>query len=94
MCNPIMMATPPAAPPPARRPSWSPTDSRLEDRREAPDEYARMIAHLFSRTELPFYSGYGLAAGGAESLLDEVVRDGARQMLAAALHAEVAAYIE
>jgi hypothetical protein len=53
-----------------------------------------MIAHLFSRTELPFYSGYGLAAGGAESLLDEVVRDGARQMLAAALHAEVAAYIE
>jgi putative transposase len=32
------------------------------------------------------------AAGG--SLLDEIVRDGARQMLAAALHAEVAAYIE
>jgi hypothetical protein len=27
-------------------------------------------------------------------LLDEVVRDGARQMLAAALRAEVAAYIE
>jgi transposase-like protein len=27
-------------------------------------------------------------------LLDEIVRDGARQMLAAALHAEVAAYIE
>ena len=29
-----------------------------------------------------------------ESLLDEIVRDGARQMLAAALQAEVAAYIE
>jgi hypothetical protein len=28
------------------------------------------------------------------SLLDEIVRDGARQMLAAALLAEVAAYIE
>ncbi len=28
------------------------------------------------------------------SLLDEIVRDGARQMLAAALQAEVAAYIE
>ena len=32
------------------------------------------------------------AAGG--SLLDEIVRDGARAMLAAALQAEVAAYIE
>jgi phage host-nuclease inhibitor protein Gam len=32
------------------------------------------------------------SAGG--SLLDEIVRDGARQMLAAALQAEVAAYIE
>lgn len=32
------------------------------------------------------------AAGG--SLLDEIVRDGARQMLAAALQAEVAAYVE
>ena len=32
------------------------------------------------------------AAG--ESLLDEIVRDGARQMLAAALQAEVAAYVE
>ena len=31
-------------------------------------------------------------AGG--SLLDEIVRDGARQMLAAALHAEVTAYVE
>ena len=35
----------------------------------------------------------GVAALGA-SLLDEIVRDGARQMLAAALQAEVAAYIE
>jgi putative transposase len=34
----------------------------------------------------------GQAAGA--SLLDEIVRDGARQMLAAALRAEVAAYIE
>ena len=32
------------------------------------------------------------SAGG--SLLDEIVRDGARQMLAAALQVEVAAYIE
>src|SRR5687767_7917093 len=32
------------------------------------------------------------SAGG--SMLDEIVRDGARQMLAAALQAEVAAYIE
>jgi putative transposase len=32
-------------------------------------------------------------AGGG-SLLDEIVRDGARQMLEAALKAEVAAYIE
>jgi hypothetical protein len=31
---------------------------------------------------------------GSSSLLDEVVRDGARQMLAAALQAEVAAYVE
>ena len=31
-------------------------------------------------------------AGG--SLLDEIVRDGARQMLAAALQAEVAAYVD
>jgi hypothetical protein len=31
-------------------------------------------------------------AGG--SLLDEIVRDGARAMFAAALHAEVAAYID
>jgi len=33
-----------------------------------------------------------VAAGG--SLLDEIVRDGARAMLAAALQAEVAAYVE
>ena len=32
--------------------------------------------------------------GVGRSLLDEIVRDGARQMLAAALWAEVAAYIE
>ena len=31
-------------------------------------------------------------AGG--SMLDEIVRDGARQMLAAALQAEVAAYVD
>jgi len=31
---------------------------------------------------------------GTGSLLDAIVRDGARQMLAAALHAEVAAYVE
>src|SRR5690606_12130784 len=34
------------------------------------------------------------AATVGGSLLDEIVRDGARQMLAAALQAEVAAYIE
>ena len=33
-------------------------------------------------------------AGGFGSVLDEIVRDGARQMLAAALQAEVAAYVE
>ena len=33
-------------------------------------------------------------AGGGRSLLDEIVRDGARQMLAAAFQAEVAAYVE
>jgi putative transposase len=32
--------------------------------------------------------------GASRSLLDEIVRDGARQMLAAALQAEVAAYVE
>jgi len=34
------------------------------------------------------------AAAGSSSLLDQVVRDGARQMLAAALQAEVAAYVD
>ncbi|MFE3799528.1 transposase, partial [Nocardia tengchongensis] len=33
-------------------------------------------------------------AAGFRSLLDEIVRDGARQMQAAALQAEVAAYVE
>jgi putative transposase len=33
-------------------------------------------------------------AGASRSLLDEIIRDGARQMLEAALKAEVAAYIE
>ncbi len=33
-------------------------------------------------------------AGAGLSLLDEIVRDGARQMLAAALRAEVTAYLE
>jgi putative transposase len=33
-------------------------------------------------------------AGAGRSLLDEIVRDGARQMLAAALRGEVGAYVE
>ena len=33
-------------------------------------------------------------AGGSRSLLDGIVRDGARRMLAAALRAEVAAYVD
>jgi len=33
-------------------------------------------------------------AGVGGSLLDEIARDGARQMLAAALQAEVAAYVD
>jgi putative transposase len=37
-------------------------------------------------------NGNDVSAGG--SLLDEIVRDGARQMLASALQAEVAAYVE
>ncbi|OMB87054.1 transposase, partial [Mycolicibacterium conceptionense] len=32
-------------------------------------------------------------SGAGRSLLDEIVRDGARQMLAAALQAEVADYV-
>ena len=35
-----------------------------------------------------------LPADGASSLIDQIVREGARQMLAAALQAEVAAYID
>ena len=35
-----------------------------------------------------------IGAPASASLLDEIVRDGARQMLAAALQAEVAAYIQ
>ncbi|MBF6541330.1 IS256 family transposase, partial [Nocardia farcinica] len=35
----------------------------------------------------------GAEAGSGRSFLDEIVRDGARQMLAAALQAEVADYI-
>ncbi|MDP9461435.1 MAG: transposase, partial [Actinomycetota bacterium] len=38
--------------------------------------------------------GEGESAGAARSLLDEIARDGARRMLAAALEAEAAAYIE
>ncbi|MBB4399066.1 hypothetical protein GGD62_008215 [Bradyrhizobium sp. ERR14] len=34
------------------------------------------------------------AEGAGGSLLDQIVRDAARQMLAAALQAEVAAYVE
>src|SRR3954469_19863864 len=34
------------------------------------------------------------AAGAGRSLLDEIARDGARRMLAAALEAEVAAYVD
>ncbi|MFQ6328360.1 IS256 family transposase [Nocardia sp. CWNU-33] len=39
-------------------------------------------------------SNEGYVAGAGRSLLDEIVRDGARRMLAAALQAEVAAYVE
>jgi putative transposase len=39
-------------------------------------------------------SANGNVSGGAQSLLIEIVRDGARQMLAATLKAEVAAYID
>lgn len=35
-----------------------------------------------------------LPADGPPSLIDQIVREGARQMLAAALRAEVAAYID
>ena len=36
----------------------------------------------------------GVAGGVSRSPIDEIVREGARQMLEAALRAEVAAYIE
>jgi len=39
-------------------------------------------------------SANGNVSGGAQSLLIGIVRDGARQMLAATLKAEVAAYID
>ena len=39
-------------------------------------------------------SANGDTASSGRLLLDEIVRDGARQMLAAALQAEVAAYID
>jgi hypothetical protein len=39
-------------------------------------------------------SSNGNGGGAGWSLLDEIVRDGARQMLAAALRAEVSAYVE
>ena len=39
-------------------------------------------------------NGNDAGVAGGRSLLDEIVRDGARQMLAAALQAEVAAYVE
>src|SRR6266487_5969646 len=48
----------------------------------APDAAAAPVAQA---------SGQAATVGG--SLIDEIVRDGARRMLAAALEAEVAAYI-
>ena len=42
----------------------------------------------------PVVQASGQAATVGGSLIDEIVRDGARRMLAAALEAEVAAYIE
>ena len=44
-------------------------------------------------TVVPDVAG-ALPAGEPSSLIDQIVRDGARQMLAAALQAEVAAYID
>ena len=43
-------------------------------------------------TVVPDVAGALPADGQASSLIDQIVRDGARQMLAAALQAEVAAY--
>ena len=39
-------------------------------------------------------SGHAGGKGGSPSLIDEIVREGARRMLAEALEAEVAAYVE
>src|SRR5260370_38694250 len=44
-------------------------------------------------TVVPDVAGALPAEGQPSPLIDQIVRDGARQMLAAALHAEVAAYI-
>jgi len=44
-------------------------------------------------TVVPDVAGALPADGQPWSLIDQIVRDGARQMLAAALQAEVAAYI-
>src|SRR5271165_3092253 len=45
-------------------------------------------------TVVPDVAGALPADGQSSSLIDQIVRDGARQMLAAALQAEVAAYID
>src|SRR5258708_10539920 len=45
-------------------------------------------------TVVPDVAGALPADGQPSSLIDQIVRDGARQMLAAALQAEVAAYID
>jgi hypothetical protein len=42
---------------------------------------------------MPLFAN-GSDGGAGRSLLDEIVRDGARQMLVAALQAEVAVYVE
>ena len=44
-------------------------------------------------TVVPDVAGTLPADGQPTSLIDQIVRDGARQMLAAALQAEVAAYV-
>jgi hypothetical protein len=45
-------------------------------------------------TVVPDVAGALPADGQPSSLIDQIVRDGARQMLAAALQADVAAYID
>ena len=45
-------------------------------------------------TVIPDLSGALPADGSSSSLIDQIVREGARQMLAVALQAEVDAYIE